>query len=235
MTSKRAETAATAKAPPPSRRATLRQRRERAAYDRETVHAILDAGFLCHVGFVFQAQPVVIPTNYARVGEELILHGALGSRLLRALKDGALLCITVTHLDGLVLARSAFHHSVNYRSVVLFGAAREITGAAAKHAALAALVDHIVPGRSTGTRPPNAAELRATRVLAVPIDEASAKLRRGPPVDDEADMALPFWAGEIPLALAGAPPRPDPKLAPGIALPAHVAAYGAAHGGRTRA
>lgn len=231
MSTKTVEPSVTAKAPPPSRRATMRQRRERAAYDRETVYAILDAGFLCHVGFVFQDQAVVIPTSYARMGNELILHGAVGSRMLRALKDGAPLCAAITHLDGLVLARSAFHHSVNYRSVVIFGAAREITDTAAKTNALEALVDHIIPGRSAGARGPNAAELRATRVLAMPIDEASAKIRRGPPIDDEADMALPFWAGEIPLRLVAGLPRVAPNLAPDIPLPSHVAAYGQAESG----
>ncbi len=226
MNTKSAAPPATTKVPPPSRRTAIRQRRERAAYDRETVYAILDAGFLCHVGFVFQGQPVVIPTNYARMGDALIVHGAVGSRMLRALKDGAPLCVTITHLDGLVLARSAFHHSVNYRSVVMFGAAREITDPAAKTKALETLVEHIIPGRSAGARGPNAIELRATRVLAMPIDEASAKVRRGPPIDDEADMALPFWAGEIPLTLVAGLPQPDPKLSPDIALPSHVAAYG---------
>jgi nitroimidazol reductase NimA-like FMN-containing flavoprotein (pyridoxamine 5'-phosphate oxidase superfamily) len=225
MNSETAESPVVAKAPPPSRRATIRQRGERAAYDRETVYGILDAGFLCHVGFIFQGQPIVIPTNYARRGDELILHGAVGSRMLRTLKDGAPLCVTITHLDGLVLARSAFHHSVNYRSVVIFGSAREITGTAAKTEALESLIEHIIPGRSAGARGPNATELRATRVLAMPIDEASAKIRRGPPIDDEADMTLPYWAGEIPLELIAGLPRPDPKLAPAIAPPSHVAAY----------
>jgi nitroimidazol reductase NimA-like FMN-containing flavoprotein (pyridoxamine 5'-phosphate oxidase superfamily) len=206
-------------------RTTVRRRPARASYSRALVHAVLDEGLVCHVGFAVDGQPFVLPTAYARIGDRLYLHGSSASRMLNALAGGVPACVTVTLLDGLVLARSAFHHSMNYRSVVLLGVARPVGDAAEKRRALAAIVEHVVPGRSADVRPPSDAELRATLVLALAIDEASAKVRQGPPVDDEADRALPCWAGEIPLRLAARAPVADPGLAPGIAVPAAVAGY----------
>jgi nitroimidazol reductase NimA-like FMN-containing flavoprotein (pyridoxamine 5'-phosphate oxidase superfamily) len=177
------------------------------------------------VGFVDSGQPFVIPTAFARIGDEVVIHGSSASRMLKALVAGAPACLTVTLLDGLVLARSAFHHSMNYRSVVVLGTAREIGEPAEKARALDAIVEHIVPGRLASVRGGSQQELRATRVVAMALDEASAKLRTGPPKDDEEDYALPVWAGELPLRLTPLPPVADPRLGPGIALPAHVSAW----------
>ncbi|HEY6710424.1 MAG TPA: pyridoxamine 5'-phosphate oxidase family protein, partial [Actinomycetota bacterium] len=196
---------------------------ERAAYDRATVHAILDEGFLCHLGFVVDGQPYVIPTGYARVGETVFLHGSTGSRL--GLRPGMDVCVTVTLVDGLVLARSAFHHSMNYRSVMAIGRTRPVTDPGEKEAALRALVEHIVPGRSDEVRGGDPQELAATAVLALPLAEVSAKVRTGPPKDDEPDYALPIWAGVLPLALTPGEPAPDPVLDPPIPTPAHVASW----------
>ena len=204
-------------------RTRVRRLPERAAYDRTTVHAILDEGFLCHVGFVAGGQPFVVPTGYARVGETLYLHGSSGSRL--GLWAGMDVCVTVTLLDGLVLARSAFHHSMNYRSVMAIGRTRPVDDPVDKEAALRALVDHIVPGRSDEIRGPDGRELAATAVLALPLVEVSAKVRTGPPVDDEPDYALPFWAGVLPLALTPGRPGPDPRLDRSVPLPPHVASW----------
>ena len=190
-------------------RTTVRRLPKRGVYDRQTIEAILDEAVICHVGFVADGQPVVIPTIHTRVGETLYFHGSAASRMLRTLKGGVPVCVTVTILDGLVLARSAFHHSMNYRSVVVFGNAREVSDADEKVRALDALVEHVVAGRSRDIRPPNANELKATLVLALPIDEASAKIRSGPPVDDEEDYAMPVWAGVLPLALTPGAPVPD--------------------------
>jgi nitroimidazol reductase NimA-like FMN-containing flavoprotein (pyridoxamine 5'-phosphate oxidase superfamily) len=204
-------------------RTRVRRQPERAAYDRATVHAILDEGFLCHVGFVAGGQPYVIPTGYARVGETIYLHGSTGSRL--GLRPGMDVCVTVTLLDGLVLARSAFHHSMNYRSVMAIGRTRPITGPEEKEAALRALVDHIVPGRSDAVRGADRRELAATAVLALPLDEVSAKVRTGPPIDDEADHDLPVWAGVLPLRQVPEAPVPDDRLDPSLAVPTHVATW----------
>ena len=206
-------------------RTTVKRRRERARYERAAVEAILDEALVCHLGFVAEGQPFVIPTTYARVGGTLYVHGAAAGRMLRALAGGVPACVTVTLVDGLVLARSAFHHSMNYRSVVLLGHARPVDDPAEKRAALAALVEHVVPGRTQAVRPPSATELQQTLVLAMPIAEASAKVRTGPPIDDPADVALPCWAGEIPLRLVTGAPVADPALAAGVAPERAVTAY----------
>ena len=204
-------------------RTRVRRLPERATYDRATVHSILDEGFLCHVGFVVDGQPYVIPTGYARVGDTLFLHGSTGSRL--GLRPGMDVCVTVTLVDGLVLARSAFHHSMNYRSVMAVGRTRPVTDPGEKEVALRALVEHIVPGRSDEVRGGDPRELAATAVLALPLAEVSAKVRTGPPQDDEPDYALPIWAGVLPLALTAGEPAPDPVLDPSIPAPAHVASW----------
>jgi nitroimidazol reductase NimA-like FMN-containing flavoprotein (pyridoxamine 5'-phosphate oxidase superfamily) len=209
----------------PTPRTTVRRLPERGRYDAATIAAILDEALVCHVGFVADGQPFVIPTTYARVGDKLYVHGSAASRMLRTLKSGVPVCVTVTLLDGLVLARSAFHHSMNFRSVVILGTAQEVTDPAEKDAALAAIVEHVVPGRSEHVRGPNANELKATLVLRVPLAEASAKVRTGPPKDDAEDYALPCWAGEIPLRLVTQPPIADPTLAGGIQPAAHVLDY----------
>jgi nitroimidazol reductase NimA-like FMN-containing flavoprotein (pyridoxamine 5'-phosphate oxidase superfamily) len=185
---------------PVTDRTRVRRLSERGRYETETIHAILDEALLCHVGFVVDGAPVVIPTIHWRDGETLYFHGSAASRMLRSLKGGVDACVTVTLLDGLVLARSAFHHSMNYRSVVVFGKAREV-GEDEKIRALESLVEHVVRGRSKDVRAPNQKELRQTLVLALPIDEASAKIRTGGPVDDEEDYAMPIWAGVLPLKL----------------------------------
>jgi len=204
-------------------RTRVRRLPERAAYDRATVHAILDEGFLCHVGFVTDGHPYVIPTGYARVGETVYLHGSTGSRL--SLQPGMDVCVTVTLLDGLVLARSAFHHSMNYRSVMVLGRTRAVRDAEEKDGALRALVEHIVPGRSDQVRGADRRELAATAVLALPLGEVSAKVRTGPPKDDDPDYDLPIWAGVLPLALTPGDPAADPVLDPSIPVPEHVATW----------
>ncbi|HEX8409320.1 MAG TPA: pyridoxamine 5'-phosphate oxidase family protein [Thermoanaerobaculia bacterium] len=186
----------------------MRRLPKRGHYDRETIHAILDEALICHVGFVVDGSPVVIPTIHWREGDTLYVHGSSASRMLRSLKEGVDACVTVTLLDGLVLARSAFHHSMNYRSVVVFGKAREVDGEE-KLRALDSLVEHVMRGRSRDVRPPNEIELRATTVLALPLDEASAKIRTGPPVDDDEDYALPIWAGVVPMKLTRGEPIAD--------------------------
>jgi nitroimidazol reductase NimA-like FMN-containing flavoprotein (pyridoxamine 5'-phosphate oxidase superfamily) len=215
----------TSSAPAPSERIRVRRRKERAAYEREVIDAILDEGLVCHVGFAVDGQPFVLPMAYARLGGRLVIHGASGARLLRTLVGGVPVCVTVTLLDGLVLARSAFHHSVNYRSVVVLGVATEITDEVEKARALEAIVEHVAPGRTADVRAPTAAEMRATRVLALPLDEASAKRRSGPPLDDEDDLALPCWAGVLPLAQVPGRPVADAALPDGIPVPAYVTAY----------
>lgn len=198
---------------------------KRGHYDRETIDAILDEGFICHVGFVAEGQPFVIPTGYARVGDELYIHGSAASRMLRELSKGVEVCVTVTLLDGLVLARSAFHHSMNYRSVVILGKAELVADAGEKYKALEALTEHFVPGRWKDVRWPTELELKATSVLKLPITEASAKIRIGDPVDDEEDYSMNVWAGVIPLKLTPGEPIPDAKLADDIAIPEHVSKY----------
>jgi hypothetical protein len=192
----------------------------RGTWDRAEVNAILDAGLVCHVGLVHDGLPVVIPMAYARVGDDLVLHGARASRLLRGIAAGAPVCCTVTLLDGLVLARSAFHHSVNYRSVMVHGCGSAVDDPAEKAALLAAFVGRIAPGRPDPARPANAKELGATLVVRVPIVEAVAKRRSGPPLDDAEDMALPVWAGVVPLHVAPGPVVPDAGCLPGTTPPA---------------
>jgi nitroimidazol reductase NimA-like FMN-containing flavoprotein (pyridoxamine 5'-phosphate oxidase superfamily) len=198
---------------------------KRASYERETVYAILDEGFICHVGFIVDARPFVIPTGYGRLGDNLYLHGSAASRMLKTLREGVDVCVTVTLIDGLVLARSAFHHSMNYRSVVIFGRARVVEDEAEKMEALRAFTDHVMLRRWEESRLPNSSELRATLVLALPLGEASAKIRTGPPVDDEEDYSLPVWAGVLPLHLATGEPVPDPRLTAGIEVPQYVRDY----------
>jgi nitroimidazol reductase NimA-like FMN-containing flavoprotein (pyridoxamine 5'-phosphate oxidase superfamily) len=211
---------------PPSPRATVKRLPDRARYDAGTVNAILDEGLVCHVGFLDEGgQPFVIPSTYARDGGRLLLHGSAASRMIRALASGAPACVTVTHLDGLVLARSGFHHSMNYRSVVVLGRATEVTDPAEKRRALDAIVEHVAPGRTAEVRAASDAELRGTRVVALPLDEASAKVRTGPPKDDGADLALDCWAGELPLRLVPQGPVPDPALRPGLLPTATVTAW----------
>jgi nitroimidazol reductase NimA-like FMN-containing flavoprotein (pyridoxamine 5'-phosphate oxidase superfamily) len=195
---------------------------KRGAYDRETINAILDEAFICHVGFVVDGQPYVIPTAFGRIGEDLYLHGSAASRMLRELSKGVDVCVTVTLVDGLVLARSAFHHSINYRSVVILGKAALVEDGDEKGRALEAITEHIVHGRWPEVRWPNELELKATSVLKLSIDEASAKVRTGPPIDDEEDYAMEVWAGVVPLSLIYGPPIDDDRLAPGITVPDHV-------------
>ncbi|HVS42966.1 MAG TPA: pyridoxamine 5'-phosphate oxidase family protein [Candidatus Dormibacteraeota bacterium] len=210
---------------PVTPRTRLRRLRERGRHDRATIEAILDEGFVCHVGFTDVRGPVVIPTAYARDGDRLYLHGAAGNAALAALRTGSPVCVTVTLVDGLVLARSAFHHSVNYRSVVVFATASEVTDPEEKRRALEAIVEHIVPGRGADARPVADLELRVTRVVRVPLDEASAKVRTGGPKDDPEDMELPVWAGEIPLRLAAGAPVADACAPARAPVPGYAAAY----------
>lgn len=190
-------------------RTRLRRHPERGAYDRAAVHAILDAGTICHLAFAVDGRPWAVPMAYGRSGDVLYLHGAAANHALRSVREGIEACATVTVLDALVLARSAFHHSMNYRCAMVFGSAREVTDGPAKEAALATIVDHLLPGRSAEARPPSPSELRATRVVALPIEEASAKTRAGGPADEAADLTLPIWAGHVPLALVAAAPIAD--------------------------
>lgn len=209
----------------PSPRTRVKRLPQRGHYDAETIHAILDEGLVCHVGFVADGQPYVIPTAYARDSDRLLLHGSSASRLLNVIAGGADLCVTVTHIDGLVLARSAFHHSMNYRSVVILGKGRAIEDPAAKMAAVRCFIERLIPGRWKDAREPNESEMKATLVVEVPIDESSAKVRSGPPVDDDADYALPHWAGVIPLSLSPGAPVPDERLRAGVDLPDYLARY----------
>jgi nitroimidazol reductase NimA-like FMN-containing flavoprotein (pyridoxamine 5'-phosphate oxidase superfamily) len=197
----------------------VRRQRQRAAYDRASIHRILDAGWIAHVGFSVRAQPFVIPMLYAREGDALLLHGSLGSRLMRTLGSGVEACVSVALVDGLVLARSHFNHSMSYRSVVAYGRATPIDVPEEKALGLARLVDSLIPGRAGESRPADAQELAATALLRFEIDDASAKVRSGPPSDTPADLGLPFWAGELPLHPRYAAARPAPDLAPGSPLP----------------
>lgn len=206
-------------------RAQVRRIPKRGAYDAETIHAILDAGFLAHVGFCIDGQPFVIPTLYGRSGDTLYLHGSAASRMLRELETGVPACVTVTLVDGLVLARSAFHHSMNYRSVVAFGTARKINEAEQKTEALRVISDHVIAGRWSDVRAPYDKELKATTVLEFLIEEASAKVRTGPPLDDEEDYALPVWAGVLPLGLEPKEPVADSRLADRVSVPEYVSRY----------
>ena len=207
---------------PPSPRSTIRRKPQRGSYDRAVVHRVLDAGLVAHVGFAVDGLPFVIPMVYGRMDDQLILHGAIASRMLKEGSAATPLCATVTVIDGLVLARSWMHHSMNYRSVVVFGRGREIVDRDEKLAALTVVIDHATPGRSRESRWPDDNELAATRVVAMSIDEASAKQRSGGPLPDEDDDAkLPYWAGEVPLALQPATPLPDP-LSDKAPLPASL-------------
>jgi hypothetical protein len=198
---------------------------ERGVYDRETVYRILDEGFLCHAGFVVDGQPFVIPTSYGRKDASLYIHGSAASRMLRQMKDGVPVCITVTLLEGLVLARSIFNHSMNYRSVVILGKATLVDDPEEKLAALRILSEHILPGRWNDSRQPNERELKATSVLRVPIEEFSAKVRQGPPIDDEEDYSFPTWAGVVPLEMVAGAPIADARLLPGTKIPQYARHY----------
>jgi uncharacterized protein len=206
-------------------RTALKRLPKRGSYDRELIYSILDEGFICHVGFVSDGKPVVIPTGYARDGDTLFIHGSQASRMLRAVEQGIDVCVTVTLVDGLVLARSAFHHSMNYRSVVIFGRAAAVTEREAKVAALFALSEHFIRGRWEEVRGPSEAELKATTVLSLPLEEVSAKVRTGPPLDDEEDYELDVWAGVIPLKLAAEAPIADPRLQANIKTPNYASEY----------
>ena len=206
-------------------RTQLRRLPARGSHEPETIHQILDAGFLGHVGFSVSGQPFVIPTLYGRDGEKLYLHGSAASRMLRELDSGVAACVSVVLVDGLVLARSAFHHSMNYRSVVAFGTARKIHDLARKTEALRVISEHVLKARWDDVRPPNERELQATAVLEFSIDEASAKIRTGPPLDDEEDYALPVWAGVLPLQLTAAEPIPDPRLSAATGVPEYIRRY----------
>lgn len=207
-------------------RTTATRHQDRVSYDRPFAHAVLDEATVCHVGFLIDGQPVVLPQLHARVGDQLYLHGSSGARALRAARDGGLpVCVTVTLVDGLVLARSAFNHSINYRSVVIHGIAEEVTDEAAKQAALASLVDAVVRGRSAAVRGPSRKELAATTVLRLPLENVSVKTRTGPPADDEADLGLPYWAGVLPLSTVSGVPEPAPDLPISIPTPAHVTGW----------
>lgn len=211
----------------PTARTVPTRSAQRASYDRKLVHSILDEACLCHLGFIRDGAPVVLPTLFARVGERLYVHGSTGSRPLRAVgmaDQGLPVCLTVTHVDGLVLARSAFHHSMNYRSVMVHGVARTVTDAQERRTALNAIVDQVVAGRSRDSRPADDKELAATAVIRLDLDEVSAKVRTGGPNDDPADLALPYWAGVIPLVPGHTAPVPSDDLDPAITVPDYLSA-----------
>jgi nitroimidazol reductase NimA-like FMN-containing flavoprotein (pyridoxamine 5'-phosphate oxidase superfamily) len=209
----------------PTARTRVVREADRAVYDRETVYRILDEGFLCHAGFVVDGQPFVIPTSYGRKDASLYIHGSAASRMLRQFKEGVPVCITVTLLEGLVLARSIFNHSMNYRSAVILGKATLVDDPAEKLEALRLLSEHIIPGRWADSRQPNERELKATSVLHVPIEEFSAKVRQGPAVDDEEDYAFPTWAGVVPLEMVAGKPIDDARLLPGKEVPPYISPY----------
>jgi nitroimidazol reductase NimA-like FMN-containing flavoprotein (pyridoxamine 5'-phosphate oxidase superfamily) len=210
-----------------TKRTELRRIPDRGSHESKTINEILDAGFLAHVGFCLDGQPFVIPTLYGRDGERLYLHGSAVSRMLRELETGIPACLTVTLVDGLVLSRSAFDHSMNYRSVVAFGTARKITDPGQKIESLRAISEHLIAGRWADVRGPSEKELKATTVLEFSIEEASSKVRSGPPLDDESDYGLPVWAGVLPLAMKSRPPMPDDKLIEGVTLPDYVRRFDA--------
>jgi nitroimidazol reductase NimA-like FMN-containing flavoprotein (pyridoxamine 5'-phosphate oxidase superfamily) len=209
----------------PTDRTQLVREANRAVYDRDVIYKILDEAFVCHVGFSVEGQPFVIPTMFARVGDHIYFHGSAASRMLRTLSEGVRVCVTVTLLDGLVLARSAFHHSMNYRSVVILGRAQLVEDPDEKLRALEAFTNHIVPGRWPHLRAIRDSELKPTAVLALSLDEASAKIRTGPPKDEPEDYDFPVWAGVLPLHLQPGEPVPDPQLKPRLQVPAHVRSY----------
>jgi hypothetical protein len=209
----------------PTPRTRLVREADRAVYDREAAYRILDEGFLCHVGFVVDGQPFVIPTSYGRKDDSLYIHGSAASRMLRQMKEGVPVCVTVTLLDGLVLARSIFNHSMNYRSVIVLGKAVLVDDAEEKIAALRLLSEHIIPGRWADARQPNERELKATSVLRLRIEEFSAKVRKGPVVDDEADYSFPTWAGVVPLEMVAGSPIDDSRLDPALKAPSYAKHY----------
>ncbi len=206
-------------------RTTVRREPMRGVYDRETINGILDDGFVCHLGFVHDGHPFVIPTSYWRIDDDLYVHGSAASRMLRNLAAGVEVCVTVTHVDGLVMARSAFNHSVNYRSVVVLGKAHLVESDEEKTTALHAFTERLAPGRWDDIRHPNPQELKATSVLKIALQEASAKVRQGAPVDDEEDYALQCWAGVVPFRTIVEAPQPDDRLSPAIPTPAYVTQY----------
>ena len=209
----------------PTARTRVVREPHRGVYDRAEAYKILDEGFICHVGFAIDGQPFVIPTGYGRDGDNLYIHGSAASRMLRNMDEGVPVCVTVTLLDGLVLARSIFNHSMNYRSVVVLGTATAVNDAEEKLKALHALSEHILPGRWAESRQPNEQELKATLVLRLPITEFSAKVRQGPPIDDEEDYAFPTWAGVIPLKMVAGEPISDPRLQPARQVPEYAQKY----------
>ncbi|HXD29560.1 MAG TPA: pyridoxamine 5'-phosphate oxidase family protein [Pyrinomonadaceae bacterium] len=210
---------------PQTKRTALKRLPKRGVFEQEPVYRILDEGFICHVGFIADGQPFVIPTGYARVDDSIYVHGSQASRMLRNLEKGIDVCLTVTLIDGLVLARSAFHHSMNYRSVVVFGQATLVTEREAKRAALRALSEHMIPGRWDDARQPTEAELKMTSVLRLPLAEASAKVRVGPPLDDDEDYSLNVWAGVVPLKLVAGEPIADPRLQVDVPVPRYAKEY----------
>lgn len=205
----------------PSDKTRVRRLPKRAHYDAETINAILDSGFICHVGYTIAGQPFVTPTAYWREGDHVYWHGSHASRMLDEAANASV-CLTVTHVDGLVVARSAFHHSINYRSVMLFGKPHKVEDESHKLRAMQAFVERMYPGQWEGLRPPTRKEIKATTVLRMEIDEASAKVRTGPPIDDEADYALPIWAGVVPIEHSHAAAEPDARLADGLARPRYL-------------
>ncbi len=209
----------------PTSRTRVVRESERGVYDREAAYRILDEGFICHVGFLVDGQPFVIPTSYGRKDANLYIHGSAASRMLRQMKEGVAVCVTVTLLDGLVLARSVFNHSMNYRSVVILGKATLVDDPEEKLTALRVLSEHILPGRWDDARQPNERELKATSVLRVPIEEFSAKVRTGPPIDDAEDLAFPTWAGVLPLEMKAGEAIRDPKLEPVREVPEYLRKY----------
>ncbi|WP_193197177.1 pyridoxamine 5'-phosphate oxidase family protein [Nostoc sp. MG11] len=213
----------------PTQRSQIKRVSQRGNYERQVIYEILDEGLVCHLGFAVDGQPFVIPTAYGRVEDQVYIHGSPASRMLRSLQTGIEVCLTVTLLDGLVLARSAFHHSMNYRSVVIFGTATIVQDAEQKLAALQAFTDHVVPRRWAQVRQPSRQELQGTLVLSLPLAEASAKVRTGPPLDDEADYALPVWAGVVPLQLVAGKAIADSRVQSTINIPAEVQNYTRLH------
>jgi nitroimidazol reductase NimA-like FMN-containing flavoprotein (pyridoxamine 5'-phosphate oxidase superfamily) len=209
----------------PTTRTRVVREPQRAVYDRDTVYRILDEGFICHVGFAVDGQPFVIPTSYGRQDASLYIHGSAASRMLRQMKDGLSICVTVTLLDGLVLARSVFNHSMNYRSVVILGKATLVEDPEEKLEGLRSLSEHILPGRWDDARQPNEQELKATSLLRLPIDEFSAKVRTGPPIDDAEDLTFPTWAGVVPLEIKAGEPIKDPLLEPPRDVPEYARNY----------
>jgi nitroimidazol reductase NimA-like FMN-containing flavoprotein (pyridoxamine 5'-phosphate oxidase superfamily) len=209
----------------PTSRTQVKRLPERGVYDRSTIDAILDEALICHVGFVHDGAPVVIPTIHARVGDTLYFHGSPASRMLRTMKAGDQVCVNVTLVDGLVVARAAFNNSMNYRSVVVFGEARVVEDPGEKRMALEAVTEHVLPGRWADSRPMTEKEYKGTLIVAVPLDESSAKVRTGPPGDDDEDYDLPIWAGVLPIAVVPGEPEDDPQLRVDVSVPGYLSHY----------